>query len=82
MDEFAAEVSRRSGKEVTYRDMSEADYAKSLEAIGLPAYVATIVANSNASVAAGALEENGRTLSGLIGRKTTPIGETIAKALG
>jgi NAD(P)H dehydrogenase (quinone) len=81
MDEFAAEVSRRSGKQVKYQDMSEEDYAKSLEAVGLPDYVARIVANSNASVALGALENDGRTLSGLTGRKTTPISETIAKAL-
>jgi NAD(P)H dehydrogenase (quinone) len=81
MDEFAAEVSRQSGKEVKYQDMSEEDYAKSLEAVGLPDFVASIVANSNASVALGALENDGRTLSGLTGRKTTPISETIAKAL-
>lgn len=81
MEEFAAEVSRQSGREVKYQDMSEDDYAKSLEAVGLPDYVARIVANSNASVALGALEGDRRTLSGLIGRKTTPIGETIAKAL-
>lgn len=81
MEEFAAEVSRQSGKEVKYQDMDEEDYAKSLEAVGLPDYVARIVANSNASVALGALENDGRTLSGLTGRKTTPISETIAKAL-
>ncbi|MXP40492.1 NAD(P)H-binding protein [Altererythrobacter soli] len=81
MEEFAAEVSRQAGREVTYQDMSEEEYAKSLEAIGLPEYVARIVANSNASVALGALDERGRTLSRLTGRKTTPIGETIAKAL-
>jgi NAD(P)H dehydrogenase (quinone) len=81
MEEFAAEVSRQSGREVKYQDMSEEAYAKSLEAIGLPEYVARIVANSSASVALGALEEGGRTLSRLTGRKTTPIGETIAKAL-
>lgn len=81
MDEFAAEVSRQSGKQVRYQDMSEADYAKSLEAVGLPDFVARIVANSNASTAQGALEHDSRTLSGLIGRPTTPIGETIAQAL-
>lgn len=81
MEEFAAEVSRQSGREVKYQDMSEEDYAKSLEAVGLPDYVARIVANSNASVALGALEDDRRTLSGLTGRKTTPISETIAKAL-
>lgn len=81
MDEFAAEVSRQAGREVRYQDMTEADYAKSLEAVGLPDFVARIVANSNAAVAQGALEHDDRTLSGLTGRPTTPIGETIAQAL-
>lgn len=81
MDEFAAEVSRQAGKEVRYQDMTEADYAKSLEAVGLPDFVARIVANSNAAVAQGALEHDEKTLSGLTGQPTTPIGETIAQAL-
>ncbi len=82
MADFAAEVSRQSGKEVRYEDLTEAEYAKSLEAVGLPDFVARIVANSNASTAQGALENDGRTLSRLSGRPTTPIAQTIAAALG
>jgi len=81
MDDFAAELSRRSGREVRYQDMSEAEFAKSLEAAGLPDFIAAVVANSNYATSLGALEEDGGTLGKLIGRPTTPIGETIAKAL-
>ncbi|TIX49512.1 SDR family oxidoreductase [Alteraurantiacibacter aquimixticola] len=82
MEDFAAEVSRQSGKEVKYIDMAEGDYAKSLEEhAGLPGFIAAVVANSAAATAKGALEDNSRTLSRLAGRPTTPIAETIAGAL-
>jgi NAD(P)H dehydrogenase (quinone) len=78
--EFAAEVSRQSGKDVRYENMGEADYAKSLEAF-LPAYVTKVIGNSAYSTSLGALENDSRTLSRLIGRPTTPIAETIRLAL-
>jgi NAD(P)H dehydrogenase (quinone) len=80
MAEFAAEVSRQSGKPVRYENMSEADYAKSLEAF-LPEYVTKVIGNSAHSTSLGALENDSRTLSKLIGRPTTPIAETIRQAL-
>ena len=82
MADFAAELSRQSGKEVRYVDMEEAEYAASLEAIGMPPYVAAVIANSAAATAKGALHEESQTLSRCTGRPTTPISETIAKALG
>lgn len=82
MEDFAAEASRQSGKDVKYIDMPEADYAKSLEEhAGLPDFIAAVVANSAAATAKGALEDDSRTLSSLSGRPTTPISETIAQAL-
>ncbi len=81
MDDFAAEVSRQSGKEVKYVDMSEADFAKSLEAVGLPDFIAAVVANSNYSTSLNALKEDSQTLGKLIGHPTTPIAETIKQAL-
>jgi len=81
MAEFAAEVSRQSGKEVTYIDMNEPDYAASLVEIGLPEYIAKVAANSGYSTSLGALEEDSGTLGRLIGRPTTPIADTIRAAL-
>ncbi|WP_237437299.1 SDR family oxidoreductase [Alteraurantiacibacter aestuarii] len=81
MEDFAAEVSKQAGKPIKYVDMPEAEYAKSLEQVGLPGYIAAVVANSAAATAKGALENDSRTLSGLTGRATTPISQTIASAL-
>ncbi len=82
MADFAAELGRQAGKDIAYVDMGEADYAASLEAVGLPPYVAAVVANSAHATSLGALENDSRTLSGLTGRPTTPIAVSIAKALG
>ncbi|MEJ1961337.1 MAG: NmrA family NAD(P)-binding protein [Gammaproteobacteria bacterium] len=79
--EYAAEIARQSGKPVVYQDMSEGDYKAALQGIGLPEVFAQIYAESDAKTAGGALYEAGRDLSKLIGRPTTPVGESIAKAL-
>lgn len=81
MAEFAAEVSRQSGREVRYHDMDEAHYAASLVAAGLPEIYAPVIANSAHATSLGALENHSRMLSRLIGRPTTPIAETIRQAL-
>jgi NAD(P)H dehydrogenase (quinone) len=81
MAEFAAEVSRQTGQPLRYEDMSEADFAASLVAGGLPENYAAVFANSAHATSLGALENNDRTLSSLIGRPTTPIAETIARVL-
>jgi NAD(P)H dehydrogenase (quinone) len=82
MADFAAELGRQAGKDIAYVDMGEAEYAASLEAVGLPPYVAAVVANSAYATSLGALENDSRTLSRLTGRPTTPIAASIAKALG
>lgn len=81
MAEFAAEIARAAGRPVVYRDMSEAEHAAALEAAGLPGPFAAILADSDARTAKGALEDNSRTLSALIGRPTTPWRETVAEAV-
>ena len=81
MSQFADEVSRQTGKKVAFRNMSEGDYTRALEGAGLPPPVATMLAGTSALSGEGELEENGRDLSRLSGRPTTPISETIAKAL-
>lgn len=81
MEDFAAELSKQADKPVKYVDMSEADYAKSLEQVGLPDFIAAVIANSAAATSQGALENDSKTLSGLTGRPTTPIAQTIASAL-
>jgi NAD(P)H dehydrogenase (quinone) len=79
--DYAAEVAAQSGRPVIYRDLPEADYAAALRDIGLPAFFADLLAESDAKAAAGSLEDNGRQLSALIGRPTTPLADTVRAAL-
>lgn len=79
--EFAAEVSRQSGKPVKYQDLPEAEYKAVLVKAGLPEVVAGMLANGDAGIAKGALFDDSLQLHALIGRTTTPISATIAAAL-
>ncbi|AVT76803.1 NAD(P)-dependent oxidoreductase [Rhodopseudomonas palustris] len=79
--EFAAELSRQSGKAVAYRDLPQADYQAALVGAGLPGPFAALLADSDAGAAKGALFDDSHTLSQLIGRPTTPIAATISAAL-
>ncbi len=81
LSDFAAELSRQTGKPVTYVNMGEEEYVQSLMENGFPEYVARVIANSAYSTSLGALEDDSGTLGRLIGRPTTPIAETIAAAL-
>lgn len=80
--DLAGEVARQSGKPVAFINLPEADYAKALEGFGLPAGFAATLADSDASASRGALFDDSRTLSRLIGRPTTPMAETVKAALG
>jgi NAD(P)H dehydrogenase (quinone) len=66
---------------VVYKDLPEAEYAKVLEQIGLPAPVAAMLAQSDVGVSKGGLFEDGRALSRLIGRPTTPVADSLKAAL-
>ena len=79
--EFAAEITRQSGKAIAYQNLPEMEYRKVLVGAGLPEAFAALIADSDAAAAQGALFEDGRALSQLIGRPTTPLAATIAAAL-
>jgi NAD(P)H dehydrogenase (quinone) len=81
MAQFAAELSRQSGKPVAFNNLSEADYKAQLLGFGLPEPIAQMVARSDAAAAQGDLYDDSRQLSRLIGRPTTPLKDVIAKAL-
>lgn len=80
--QFAAALAQIAGKPVSYADLPEADYAAALKGAGLPAPIAEMLAQSDAAAAQGALFDDGRVLSGLIGRPTTPFRETLAAGVG
>ncbi|AMM15901.1 NAD(P)-dependent oxidoreductase [Burkholderia sp. PAMC 28687] len=79
--EFAAEVAKQSGKPLAYRDMSEAEYKAALIGVGLPEPVAALISDSGTGAAKGALFDDSRQLSKLIGRPTTPLASVVAAAL-
>lgn len=81
LTELAAEVSRQSDHEIRYVDMPEADHAEALTQVGLPKPLAHAIAGWDAAAATGALFDEGRQLSALIGRATTPLSEVVAAAL-
>lgn len=81
LSDFAAEIARQAGKPVVYTDLSEADYKAALLQAGLPAFVAELLANSDAAAAKGALFDDGRQLSRLLARPTAPLSASIAQAL-
>jgi NAD(P)H dehydrogenase (quinone) len=79
--DLAAAVAGAVGKPVTYVAMPQADYAAALIGFGLPEELARVLADSDARAGEGALADDSRTLSRLIGRPTTPFAETIRAAL-
>ena len=82
LSDLAAEISRQSGKTIPYRNLPEADYAAALTGFGLPAGLAEAIAGWDVGASQGALFDDGRQLSRLIGRPTTPLSTVVAAALG
>ncbi|TBV09567.1 SDR family oxidoreductase [Stutzerimonas kirkiae] len=79
--ELAREVSRQAGREIPYRNLSEADYRAALEQAGLPSGLAALLAESDVGASQGGLFDDGRQLSALIGRPSTPLSVSVARAL-
>lgn len=79
--ELAAEISRQTGKDIPYKDMPPADYAAALTAAGLPAPWPQALASFDVEAGKGALFDDSRVLSKLIGRPTTSLKESVAAAL-
>ncbi|MCG3101636.1 SDR family oxidoreductase [Enterobacter sp. DRP3] len=81
LSELAAELSKQSGKNVAYQNLSEADFAAALKGVGLPAGLADMLADSDVGASKGGLFDDSHTLSQLIGRPTTPLAESIKTIL-
>ncbi|QJW56439.1 Quinone oxidoreductase 2 [Serratia plymuthica] len=79
--DLAAEISRQTGKDTPYRNISEADYAAALDGAGLPKELAAALASYDVSASQGALYCAEHTLSELIGRPSTPLAVSVEHAL-
>lgn len=79
--ELAAEISRQTGKDIPYKDLSAADYSAALAGAGVPAPWPDVLASSDVEAAKGALFDDGHALSKLIGRPTTSLEDSVAAAI-
>lgn len=82
LKELAAELSHQTGRAIPYVNLPEAEYAGILLKAGLPPALASGLASWDVGAAQGALFDDRRELSGLIGRPTTPLAAAIRAALG
>lgn len=81
LGEYAAEIAKQSRKPIVYKDLPEADYKAVLQSVGLPEVFAALLVDSDAKAAKGALFDESRQLSRLIGRPTTTMAQSVAAAL-
>jgi NAD(P)H dehydrogenase (quinone) len=84
LSDLAAELTKQLGsgsKVIPYTDLPAADYAKALAGFGLPAFLADAIASWDADASKGALFDDSKQLSKLIGRPTTTLAVSVAQAV-
>lgn len=79
--ELVDELNRQTASGVRYQDLPRHEFAAALINAGLPQPLAELLAESDAFAADGALYDDGRVLSGLIGRPTTSLADAMKAAL-
>ncbi|KAF2778247.1 SDR family oxidoreductase [Streptomyces coelicoflavus] len=79
--EYAAELSRQTGREIAYRPVSVEAYTGILTGAGVPGPLADVFAGVDAAIAKGELVVSTGDLSRLAGRPTTPLAEAVTAAL-
>jgi NAD(P)H dehydrogenase (quinone) len=81
MYDLAAEISKQTGKQVIYKNLSEQEYAEVLKKVGLPDAMAVAFASVDSNIGEGALFDDNHELSRLIGHTTMPLSQEIKMAL-
>jgi NAD(P)H dehydrogenase (quinone) len=79
--EYAAELSRQTGREITENAVSAEALTGILVGAGIPEPFAAILADVDTSIAKGELVVDSGDLSRLAGRPATPLADAIAAAL-
>ncbi|MFE1051285.1 NAD(P)H-binding protein [Streptomyces rochei] len=79
--EYAAELSRQTGKEIVYTPVSTEAYTGILTGAGVPGPLADVFAGVDAAIEKGELVVTTGDLARLAGRPTTPLAEAVAAAL-
>ncbi|MGV9775065.1 SDR family oxidoreductase [Streptosporangium sp. NPDC003464] len=81
LTELAAAISAAAGKQVTYADLPVADFAQVLDAAGLPAELAEVLADADRGMNCGEMYTDSGDLRRLIGRPPVTLAEALAAAL-
>ena len=81
LTEYAAELTKQSGKDVAYNNVPGETLLGILAGAGVPEQFAPILVDVDAAIERGLLAGRGSDLSRLIGRPTTPLSDAIAVAL-
>lgn len=81
LSDLAAEISRQTGKDIPYNNLPEAEFAGVLIEVGIPEGFAKTLAGFDVEASRGVLFDDGKELSRLIGRPTTPLSDAVKKAL-
>jgi NAD(P)H dehydrogenase (quinone) len=79
--DMAAEATRASGKPITAVDLPKPEFEAAIVAIGLPPFVAALIAKSDYGAREGGLFDDSRTLERVIGHAPTPLRHMIETVL-
>lgn len=82
LKDLAAEISRQTGKNIPYKNLSEDEYAEVLKGLRLPEGMAKIYAGFDTGASKDDLFDDSKQLSRLIGRPTTPLTQAVKDVLG
>ncbi|MEV7424815.1 MULTISPECIES: SDR family oxidoreductase [unclassified Streptomyces] len=80
-EEYAAELSRQTGRTIVYNNVPAATHLSILTGAGLPEPFAAILVNVDAAIERGLLAGTTGDLARLTGRPTTPLADSVAEAL-
>ncbi|MEB3766421.1 SDR family oxidoreductase [Acinetobacter sp. MD2] len=82
LTDLANEVERQIKKDFHYKNLDESEHILFLESVGLPLFVAKMVAEiESRGIPTGALVDKTKTLSALIGRPTTTLQAAVTEAI-
>lgn len=79
--EFAAELSKQTGREIPYRALTPAEHKEVFVGAGLPGPVADVLVDIDRAIERGLLVRTTGDLARLIGRPPTSLADAIATAL-
>lgn len=79
--EYAAELTRQTGRTVTYTELTPEAHLSVLVGAGVPEPFARILVDVDDAIARGRLAETSGDLARLAGRPSTPLADSVAAAL-